>query len=354
MDDTKPNPEPTAGAEPADEPGVDSEFDAAFQSFSEAKTTAAAPEPPAASAADGEGEPAADVRKPAEPAAAPASTAQSKDTAKAAAPAAAPTPAPAAKPAAAQDPFDGASLTAEQRAYLDRVRQENSSHRGRARGDQDKIADLTRRLEAAAGKAPAAAKAAPIQPKALLDGPKFKKLKDEFPEIYEPISEVIGALAEENARLAGTVEGISATAETAGLNDNMAALLDEHPDALDLTRTDEFDAWVVTQPRYIRDAVARNANAVTDPQEAADIVQRFKDFKATANAEPAAANTAAPTPAPAATPNKAAARRQAAVRTATVAPAKAGAPAPGGAPGDFEGSFGYFAAKKAPQRVAAR
>lgn len=108
----------------------------------------------------------------------------------------------------------------------------------------------------------------------------------EFPEVAKPFlaefhrqDEYIRRQGEEIGELKRQISAIGLDRETAAVVKQTDLLLEAYPDALELADDPTFRPWVDQQPRHIREAVSRNANAIVDAEEAADVIGRFKAFR---------------------------------------------------------------------------
>lgn len=153
--------------------------------------------------------------------------------------------------------------------------QETRSYEGRAAARQARIADLNEQITAMKNK-PAAD-----------DGNPLEQLAADYPELHAPISKALGDISarQEQAEAAqlGRLEA-ERVEETrlyaAEVKTQTDALVAEHPDYLKVV-ADNFDAWrswVEDQPKRIRDAVAKNAQDITDGKAAAEVMTAFKAF----------------------------------------------------------------------------
>ena len=90
------------------------------------------------------------------------------------------------------------------------------------------------------------------------------------------------------------------TAIQSVIRDNESRLDERFPGWAEIAGSQEFGQWASTQSRMVQDALRRNANAIVDYDDAADILQRFTD--ATGGGTTAHPN-ATPVPDPASTTN---------------------------------------------------
>lgn len=104
----------------------------------------------------------------------------------------------------------------------------------------------------------------------------WKRLQDDFPEVADAFKAELSARDAELEQLRGTVGGLSEAEAQRQIDSNEAALRERHPDFLDVVATTEWADWLQAQPDYVRQAIERNGNAIVDPDEAADVIDRFK------------------------------------------------------------------------------
>lgn len=169
--------------------------------------------------------------------------------------------------------------------------------------------------------------------------PTLKKFKEEYPEVAEPIQELFSTILEENANLRRELSGLSSERRQDALSKNEQALTEKHPDWKAVTAKPEFSRWVEQQPGYVQQAIIRNAEHIVDPNEAADIIGRFKE--ATGQMTP-------PNPSPSDGGGKTSTtetRRKRQLEAASSVVNK-GPGAGASAPDDFESAFTYFANRK--------
>lgn len=153
--------------------------------------------------------------------------------------------------------------------------QETRSYEGRAAARQARIADLNEQITAMKNK-PAAD-----------DGNPLEQLAADYPELHAPISKVLGDISsrQEQAEAAqlGRLEA-ERSEETrlyvAEVRKQTDTLKEEHPDYLDVVKNnvEAWKGWVEDQPKRIRDAVAMNAQDITDARAASEVMAAFKAF----------------------------------------------------------------------------
>lgn len=171
-------------------------------------------------------------------------------------------------------------LKAARDAEIARLEQAARSQGGRAQAEAKRNAELAAELEALR-KQQQPAPAEPQAPK-LTDEAR-NQLREEYPDVAAPLLDVVGELEKEVKRLAAanaSQEEQRQAASALELQRHYAAeeqrLTEAHSDWATVAATDGFGSWIKTQPRMIQEALARNANQITDADEAAEIIGRYK------------------------------------------------------------------------------
>jgi len=240
------------------------------------------------------------------------------------------------EPAAAPEDI-WADATPEQKAAFEASKHENQSHRTRASAQNRKIAELMSAPESAAE--PAADKDPDTAATPETDED-WEKFKSEYPEVAAPMEQRfetrLGKLEAENADLRGQVTGITDGQLQDAIDNEEALLVQRHPDWKQLTASDDFDAWVRDQPRYVQEGFARNGTAIVDGQEAASLIDLFKDVQAPVE------GSAAP-PKDTEKPSGKATRRQRRLESAVTTESGQAGPGAGPPEGDFDAAFDHFA-----------
>ena len=318
----------------SDDPETNEEaFEAAFEEFAGVDDTATV-SPPAEGRKD-EGQPLAG-----EPAVAPEKTEKTETTDQATSGEQSPGADEAAPDGAAEAKDIWADATPEQRAAFEAAQTDAKTHRNRASAQNRKIADLMSAPKPAAQ--PAADKDADTATTTEADK-NWEQFDGEYPEVAGPVAarmdrqdKEIAALKSENADLKGRVTGITDVQEQDAINNEEALLVQRHPDWEQLTASDEFSAWLPDQPRYVQEGFARNGTAIVDGQEAASLIDLFKDDQA-----PAAEGQK---PAKDTTTHGKATRRQRRLESAVQTESGQAGPGAGPPEGDFDAAFEHFAA----------
>lgn len=191
-----------------------------------------------------------------------------------------------------QPPDIWATATPEQRAafeaaqaQLKKLEQAERSNRGRLSALQRQINELTLsgKKPDAASSAAKGAKQDEDQGDGFLASAEWKAFQEEYPEVAGPMAKVIGALQAELTTAKKELSAIGSERRQSALEEQAQLLSEAHPDWTDVTADKGFVDWLNSQPRHIREAAARNANEIVDAEEAADVVGRYKAFRAEQN-----------------------------------------------------------------------
>tara|TARA_R100001530_G_scaffold83109_1_gene57940 strand:+ start:1065 stop:1859 length:795 start_codon:yes stop_codon:yes gene_type:complete len=101
------------------------------------------------------------------------------------------------------------------------------------------------------------------------------KFKVQYPEVYNSMKAI--SRLESDGRIRSVedrLEDLQEKEEEAVQTNARAELLRRHPDFDDLTKSDEFNAWLETQPSQITDGVTKNN---TDAAWAARVIDLYKN-----------------------------------------------------------------------------
>ena len=173
----------------------------------------------------------------------------------------------------------------------------------------------------------------PLSPAAA----KLKRLMEDYPEIGDPITELRNELKQEIAGLRAPVHAFEQTQEAENAQAMLEAVAAKNPRWNAYHGDPRWDEFRATQPRFVTDAMGRNWSSISDPDEAAFVVERFEQFIG----GPAATPTPmpAPTPTPSADP-----RRQRQLDAGRDAGSTGAGATPTGIPADdFDAAVGIFA-----------
>lgn len=171
----------------------------------------------------------------------------------------------------------------------------------------------------------------------------LKAIKEDYPDLA-PVAEVVTSLQQQVSEAQDQIRKRDSAAaqqtEQRLLDLELEALAEIHPDWQQVTDSREFVEWLQKpHPRHVREAIQRNLKDVTDHEEAADLISRFKATQTQPTATGSTPSTTAPQQPPAAALSV---KRQQQLEGAA-APQTRGAPrATTGVPDDPEAAWRYF------------
>lgn len=187
-----------------------------------------------------------------------------------------------------------ADATPEQRAaheaaqaQIAKLEQAERSNRGRLSALQRQLNDLQRKPPAAPssedGKGAAGGEEGDPGEQAdsdFLASKDWEAFKEEYPEVAGPMEKVVGTLQSHIKRQEKELSAIGQERRQSALEEQASVLIETHPDWQEVTAEEGFVEWLDSQPRHIREAAMRNAEDIVDAEEAADVVGRFKEYRA--------------------------------------------------------------------------
>lgn len=155
----------------------------------------------------------------------------------------------------------------------------------------------------------------------------IERFNADFPEVAAPVKEMIAAAQAETEYLRQSVEALNQNALERAIVQQQDILTSRHPDWHQIAGTDDFQGWLLEQPRGVQDIAVRNKDNIMDAKDAAVLFTLYKR-----DVEPAA-DPAATAPRPQLTP-----KRQRQLESSVTAPNRGPAPAPTTAD-DFSAAF---------------
>ena len=168
---------------------------------------------------------------------------------------------------------------------------------------------------------------------------KIKRLREDYGEVAGPLVDMIEALRGKVGQLEPSVQQIGQERHQAALSAQEQLLANEHTDWLDVVKDERFHGWVQTQPRFIQEAIVRNADDIVDGHEAARIIGMYKT-------EIGAVPVTPPNPTPTPTPTPALdAKRQRQLENGRDAGRQGNGPVANGIPDDFDAAMDAYVAK---------
>jgi hypothetical protein len=176
-----------------------------------------------------------------------------------------------------------ANATPEQKAAFEAASQQGEAFAQYKRSNEGRIAAFQRQideLKQVLNQKDQTTQQAAVDPAAILQDPKVQKLKDDYPDIYEPIETLIGSVLNQTSAVAKTAESavqkIQQTEQSQAVDREVETLAKTHPDWLEQVNSKEFPEWLQAQPNYVQEVVRRNAQAITNAEEAAHVLGMFK------------------------------------------------------------------------------
>jgi hypothetical protein len=112
---------------------------------------------------------------------------------------------------------------------------------------------------------------------------RYAKLKEDFPELASVIDDA-ARTGEELKSIKGTLASVDEERTESFLREQYGHLEKQHPTWRQDVLDPRFAAWKDAQPRYVQEAIERNASTVVDGVETADVLRRYKESIATADA----------------------------------------------------------------------
>ena len=227
--------------------------------------------------------------------------------------------------------------TDEEESELDKLRRENQELEHKFRSNDGRIAAYQRQIAQYQDQSPAQAgdenEDGDDQDAA---DPDLETFRTEYPEIAGPLEKM---REQDKKRIEQLESRLAAQGEHQRqdqLDHQEQVLQDAHSDWVDVTANPEFSAWVQKQPLYVQEAASRNGQQITDGQEAADLIDRFKSTQTQ--------NEPSDEPSPDEPKPNAGKRKRQLESSATVA--NKGPGAASGPGNDYDSAFAYYANKK--------
>lgn len=199
------------------------------------------------------------------------------------------------------DPLSGVPESV--RAEIDKLKREVATISGRAAAEARRANALERQLASGTQPAGTPASGQPSngngpttaeEARDVLESDDMKRLKEDYPEIAGPIVAALQRLEARTQELAVPVQNLAAQQQSLEVDQRYAALAEKHPDWQTYATDQRWGAFLNEQPRFVQEMFARNVD-VSDPEEAAFVLTRFKEYIGVktppASTEPAPANT---------------------------------------------------------------
>lgn len=242
---------------------------------------------------------------------------------------------------ASDDPWK--DVPADIRERIVAIEKERDEARHKAQSDANRVAALSRKIQALSTSAPAAPVKKDEEPneaqKALDD--KVKQLREDYPEVADPLLELLAAEREKLNAVTQKLETVEVDRQQAYIQQQEALLAEAHPDWRDTVATPDFQTWMEAQPLGIQKLAESY-----DARETSTVITLFK----------AESGVAAKAEAPVATPeqNATEARRREQLSGGVAIKSRPAPAVASGPPDDFEGAAAYYQAKKDREMAAQR
>lgn len=180
------------------------------------------------------------------------------------------------------------------------------------------------------------------QPENPFKSEAITKLREDYGEVAGPLVDMMEQLYGEVSRLKQPVQQLGQERHEAHLTQQESLLATRHADWQTTVQDPRFGGWVQSQPRFVQEALSRNADNIVDAEEAASVLDMFK-------VAIGAGATPPPPPPPTPTPDPQVqsldSRRQRQLDAGKDAGRSGAAPSVSGIPDDFDAAMEAYIAK---------
>lgn len=171
------------------------------------------------------------------------------------------------------------NATPEQRAAFEAAQAESQRLKHRLTSDDGRVARYQRDRDATLS---AIGKVASVTEKEniadYLQSEEWQKVKTDYGDDLKPIFHLVETLANHNQSMTERFSAMDeADAEAFDLR-QQDLLTERAPDWRELLGKDQFGPWLNSQPLHVQEAFGRNFERLTDIDQAADVVDRFRAF----------------------------------------------------------------------------
>ncbi len=271
------------------------------------------------------------------------------------------TPPSSGQPEERQDPVAGtpppagapstdiwANAPAELREAYQTAMREADTRFDRLRGKLSTSDRQLAELRASQGRAPAREQEpgpAPAEQPASdpFESDAIKKLREDYGEVAGPLVDLIQTLSGEIQSLKAPVQQMGQERYQAEIGAQASILADQHPDYEACVNDPRYSEWAESQPQMVRDAIARNAKAIVNGEDAAMVIGMFKASIGAGTPPPPPPPPPPPNPQPSAIEQ----RRQRQLEAGRDGGQGNAAPASSGVPDDFDSAMDVYMARKA-------
>lgn len=194
--------------------------------------------------------------------------------------------------------------------------------------------------------------------KGLFEGQAFKDAKENYPDVIEPLEQILRGQTEAIQRLEQNLTGLSEDQKKAYYLRQEEVLESLQVGWKQTAASQDFQAWIATQPAFVRDTVQRNGQHIADAGEVASVFDYYKQARAKGTPTPTPAeggDNNPPSPPPPPPPGSQLSGTRAAQLESSQGPrAKGGAPVATGIPeeGDPEAIWKAFDEEEARNAAA--
>ncbi len=187
----------------------------------------------------------------------------------------------------------------------------------------------------------------------VAEDPDFKALANEYPEIAAPIQKLLEKAEANQAAFSERLGQMDASQHEDHVVAQQDVLAGKHTDWQQIGADENFHNWVATQPRMIQEALRRNFDEIVDGEEAAAVIELYKQASGLTTSEPAAdpqgqqPNEQGDQETPAESPEsqKHKAKREMQKRSAASPTSRSSSSGGDGPPDSFESAFHYYASQ---------
>jgi hypothetical protein len=136
-------------------------------------------------------------------------------------------------------------------AERDRIQKERDEALHKASSDANRVAALSRKLQALQTPASAPAPAEPTEAQKALDG-KIAQLREDYGDIADPLIELIEAQRAELTNVRTVLTGLNEERQAQVIAQEQQALEARHPDWREVAQNPAFQSWLEVQPQNIQ------------------------------------------------------------------------------------------------------
>lgn len=151
-----------------------------------------------------------------------------------------------------------------------------NSVRGRLSAADRQLAQLRGQQGGSAPQSEGTGQAPQGQPENPFQSETMTRLREEYGEVAGPLVDMMEQMWGKLSTLEQPVQQLGQERAAAHLNQQEELLSSQHSDWQTVVADERFGGWVTTQPRFVQEALARNADSIVDAEEAASVIGMFK------------------------------------------------------------------------------